>query len=92
MSSSVELARFGPIGDCAGGSGNSILVDIGVALCMVSQINSVVNPDDGEFKPTSSSNIIGYLSCGLSAASVVFSVIGSLSTPPIRDGVAPSMA
>ena len=87
---SYELGRFGLLGYCASADPQTILQDIGGAICAVSGALTVIDAQNGEFEPTSASNIVGYLSCADSIASIAVSVIGSLSLHPIRDGVVPS--
>ncbi len=87
-----ELGRFGLLGYCASSGPQTILQDIGGAICAVSGALSVIDAQNGEFEPTGNTNIIGYLSSADSIASIAFSVIGSLSLPPVRDGVVPSGA
>jgi hypothetical protein len=87
---SYELGRFGLLGYCASAGPQTILQDIGGAICAVSGALTVIDAQNGEFEPTSASNIVGYLSCADSIASIAVSVIGSLSLHPIRDGVVPS--
>jgi hypothetical protein len=89
---SYELGRFGLLGYCASSGPQTILQDIGGAICAVSSALSAIDAQNGEFEPTSNTNIVGYLSCADTIASIVFSVIGSLSLPPVRDGVVPNGA
>ena len=84
-----ELGRFGLLGHCASSGPQTILQDIGGAICAVSGALSVIDAQNGEFEPTSNTNIVGYLSCADTIAPIAFSVIGSLSLPPpVRDGTA----